>query len=92
MRRALDLVLNLAVLVGLPGSALAQNPLGKFTDAFEARYSSHQPVLAYTLRVDSTDLSGFAVEIRIRSAKSMRSAVRLMSTVGSRVAWRMASS
>jgi predicted metalloprotease with PDZ domain len=46
----------------------AQHPLRHPADAFEIRYARSQPVVAYTLRVDGADLSGYDVEIRIRNA------------------------
>src|SRR5262245_13497608 len=46
----------------------AQNPLRSQYDAIELRFSTSQPVLHYTLRVDSADLSAFGVELRIRNA------------------------
>jgi predicted metalloprotease with PDZ domain len=65
MRKALAVLA--AAFVPQP-SALAQNPLRHWTDAIESRYGDAQPVLAYTLRVDSTDLSAFAVRIDVRNA------------------------
>src|SRR3989442_7485885 len=53
----------------LPLLALAaQHPLRDPADAVEIRYAASQPVIGYTLRVDSADLSGFGVEVRIRNA------------------------
>jgi predicted metalloprotease with PDZ domain len=66
MRRAAILIMGLS-LAGL-APLTGQNPLRRFDEAFESRYSRSAPVLAYTLRVDSADLSGFSVEIRIRNA------------------------
>jgi len=45
----------------------AQNPLKNYRDAFDTRYDSKQPVINYTLTVDSTDISGFMVEMRVRN-------------------------
>lgn len=58
----------LALLLPVAARAHAQNPLERWVDAVEARYSTSQPVVSYTLRVDSADLSGFDVEMRIRNA------------------------
>ncbi len=58
----------LLALVSLPLGALAQNPYRHYTDAVQGRFNRSQPVVSYRLRVDSTDLSGFAVEMRIRNA------------------------
>src|SRR5687767_4470390 len=55
-----------AVLIGLP--AAAQPPLRHPMEAVEMRVSATQPVLGYTLRVDSADVTGFDVELRIRNA------------------------
>ena len=53
----------------LPLLALAaQHPLRDPADGVEIRYAASQPVIGYTLRVDSADLSGFGVELRIRNA------------------------
>ena len=58
----------LLAVVMLPPSAWAQHPYRHFTDAVEMRFARSQPVISYRLRVDSADLSGFAVEMRIRHA------------------------
>jgi predicted metalloprotease with PDZ domain len=54
----------------LPAASLvqAQSPLQHWTDAIELRYALSQPVLTYSLQVDSADLSGYTVELRIRNA------------------------
>lgn len=57
-----------AVLLCVAIRADAQHPLRHFVDAVEVRYSTAQPVVRYTLRVDSADLSGFDVEMVIRHA------------------------
>ncbi|MGE5742376.1 MAG: PDZ domain-containing protein, partial [Gemmatimonadota bacterium] len=59
----------LTVLLSVAVDVHAQNPLRHLVDAVEVRYSTAQPVISYTLRVDSTDLSGFDVEMRIRNAR-----------------------
>jgi predicted metalloprotease with PDZ domain len=58
-----------ALVCGFPGpaAAAAQNPLSSWTDAVEARFSSAQPVLDYTVRVDGADTTGFAVTLHVRS-------------------------
>ena len=48
-------------------SAFAQHPLKDRADAFEIRYASSQPVVGYTLKVDTTDLSSFEVEMHLRN-------------------------
>jgi predicted metalloprotease with PDZ domain len=52
----------------LAARLVAQHPLHHPVDAVQVRYAMSQPVIAYTLRVDSADRSGFEVEIRIRHA------------------------
>jgi hypothetical protein len=47
--------------------ARAQHPLRVPVDAVEARYARAHPVAHYTLRVDSADLSGYDVELRLRN-------------------------
>ena len=59
---------TLVALLPLAGRLLAQHPLRHPVDAVEVRYATSQPVVAYVLRVDSADRSGFDVEIRIRHA------------------------
>ncbi len=46
----------------MPSSALKDR-----ADAFEIRYASSQPVIGYTLKVDSADVSSFEVEMDIRN-------------------------
>jgi len=50
-------------------SLVAQHPLRDPVDAVDVRYALTQPVVSYTLRVDSADLSGYDVTIRIRNAR-----------------------
>jgi predicted metalloprotease with PDZ domain len=57
-----------AVWLALVPAARAQHPLRHFADAVEVRFARSQPVLGYRLHVDSTDLSGFDVELTIRNA------------------------
>jgi predicted metalloprotease with PDZ domain len=52
----------------LSSFAAAQLPLRHPAEAQELRFARSQPVVHYTLKVDSADLSGFSVEIRIRNA------------------------
>ena len=44
----------------------AQNPLRHWTEAIDSRFTDTQPVIAYTVRVDPADLSGFDVTMRVR--------------------------
>jgi predicted metalloprotease with PDZ domain len=50
-------------------AAGAQSPLRHWTEAIDSRFAATQPVISYTIRVDSADLSGFAVEMRVRGAR-----------------------
>ncbi|MFL5808166.1 MAG: PDZ domain-containing protein [Flavisolibacter sp.] len=45
----------------------AQHPYKHFTEAIDVRYDSHQPVVDYVLRVDSTDLSLLQIEMHLRN-------------------------
>jgi predicted metalloprotease with PDZ domain len=58
---------TLTALFAFAYSAAGQHPLKNVADAVEIRYSSSQPAIRYTLRVDTTDLSAFDVEMRIRN-------------------------
>jgi predicted metalloprotease with PDZ domain len=58
----------LLALVLLAPDLQAQHPYRHFTDAVEMRFARSQPIVSYRLRVDSTDLTGYAVEMRIRNA------------------------
>jgi predicted metalloprotease with PDZ domain len=49
--------------------AAGQHPFRHFADAVESRYSARDPLLSYTLRVDSANLAVVAVELRIRNAR-----------------------
>jgi predicted metalloprotease with PDZ domain len=60
--------LTVLALLLASGVATAQPPLQHPMEAVQARFSAEQPVVGYTLRVDSADLAGFDVEIRIRNA------------------------
>jgi predicted metalloprotease with PDZ domain len=57
------------IALSIPSGLSAQHPLRDPVDAVEVRYALSQPVLSYALRVDSADLSGFDVAIRIRNAR-----------------------
>jgi predicted metalloprotease with PDZ domain len=60
------LVLSIALVAN---AALAQSPLRHWTDAIDARFAASQPVIAYTLRVDSADISGFDVTMSVRRGR-----------------------
>jgi len=55
------------MLLAVISTARAQHPLRQNTGAVEIRYARSQPVVGYTLRVDTADLTAFAVEMRIRN-------------------------
>lgn len=55
----------LPALLLLPTLLGAQNPLERPTDGVEVRYATSQPTVQYIIHVDSTDLSGFQVEMRL---------------------------
>ncbi len=65
IRRA-DLFASL--LVALTTVAGAQNPIRHPADAVDARFARSQPIVRYAIRVDSSNLSAFAVEMSIRNA------------------------
>ncbi len=46
----------------------AQDPLERYSDAFEAQFKPSQPIVRYTVRVDPRDLSSYSVELRVRGA------------------------
>src|SRR5687767_5392946 len=60
-------VSTLAVALVAAPAMSAQHPFGHHTEALEARFAQSDPVINYVLRLDSTDLSGFEVEMRIRN-------------------------
>jgi predicted metalloprotease with PDZ domain len=45
----------------------AQNPYKHFTESVAVRYDSRQPVIHYTIRIDTSDLSFINVEMRVRN-------------------------
>src|SRR5438105_8765659 len=48
-------------------TSFAQHPFKHWTDAIEMRYDSRQPVIDYLLTVDSTDTSGYEIDMHIRN-------------------------
>jgi predicted metalloprotease with PDZ domain len=60
-------VILLTALVALTPAAKAQHPLRHFSDAVEMRFARSQPIINYTLRVDTADLSGYDVAMRVRN-------------------------
>src|SRR5262245_46316511 len=50
-------------------SAQAQQPFRHFTESVESRFAPGDPIVSYVIRVDSSDLSGFDVELRLRNAR-----------------------
>jgi predicted metalloprotease with PDZ domain len=45
----------------------AQHPFGHHAEALEIRFARSHPVINYVLRLDSADVSGFDVEMRLRN-------------------------
>src|SRR5687768_18356098 len=45
----------------------AQNPYRHFTEATEVRYDNRQPVMNYTISVNSNDLSQYKVVMQLRN-------------------------
>jgi predicted metalloprotease with PDZ domain len=60
-------VSTLAVAMTVAPAVSAQHPFGHHTEALEVRFARSDPVINYILRLDSADLSGFEVEMRIRN-------------------------
>src|SRR5690242_2751370 len=46
---------------------IAQHPFQHWTDAIDVRYDSRQPLINYVLTVDSTDTSGYQVDMHIQN-------------------------
>jgi predicted metalloprotease with PDZ domain len=46
----------------------AQQPFSHFSESIEARYSRSDPIVSYLLRIDSLDLTGFEVVLRLENA------------------------
>lgn len=59
------LLATVVPLLLVPATLGAQNPIARPADAAEVRYATSQPVVQYIVHVDSTDLSGFGVEMRM---------------------------
>lgn len=57
----------LIILFFIVQKVIAQNPYKHFTDATEVRYDSRQPVVNYTIRIDSNDLTQYKVEMHLRN-------------------------
>ena len=47
----------------------AQQPFHHFSESIESRFARSDPIVSYVIRVDSSDLSGFDVEMRLRNAR-----------------------
>jgi predicted metalloprotease with PDZ domain len=57
----------LGLLASMTGKLSAQHPFQHYAEAFEARFALSQPIVGYTLRIDSSDLTGWSVEMRLRN-------------------------
>ena len=64
MLRSHCLILSLVLVAGRVES---QNPFTHYTEAIAARFARSQPVVSYTLTIDSTDLTGWTVAIQLRN-------------------------
>src|SRR5437868_4091074 len=53
-----------------PFRSLAQNPFYHSSEAMELRYDSKQPLIDYTIKIDSHDLSHMNVDVRLRHVAS----------------------
>ena len=70
LRRPSALLLSLSIaLAAAPSWSAAQNPLRHWTDAIDSRFAASQPVITYTVRVDSANLSGFDVSMAVRGKR-----------------------
>lgn len=58
---------RLLILALMAAPLASQDPLTKPVDAVQVRYADWQPDMHYTIRVDTADLSGFDVELRLRN-------------------------
>ena len=47
----------------------AQNPLSDLAEGIQSRFSDKQPVIDYTLSVDSSDLSALTVQIKLKNIR-----------------------
>ncbi|HET9823830.1 MAG TPA: PDZ domain-containing protein [Chitinophagaceae bacterium] len=63
MRRSFLIV----ILVMLSVTIFAQDPFIRWTEPIEVRYSRTQPVITYTLSIDSTDTSSYNVDMEIQN-------------------------
>lgn len=50
-------------------ASYGQNPLHHFSEAVETRFSSSQPVINYTIKVDSSNLSFIEIEMLVRNTQ-----------------------
>ncbi len=51
----------------IPLAVTAQQPFDHYAEAVALRYSAGQPVVSYTLRIDSTDLRSWSVAMTLRN-------------------------
>lgn len=59
---------SFALIATIAVAAGAQNPIRHPADAVDARFARSQPIVRYAIRVDSSNLTAFAVEMNIRNA------------------------
>ena len=69
MTRLARAAIAAAIVAATPAAVFAQSPLRHWTDAIDSRFAMSQPVISYTLRVDSADVSGFNVSMSVRGTR-----------------------
>ena len=70
LRRPSAVLMSLSIaLAAGPSRSAAQNPLRDWTEAIDSRFAASQPVVMYTLRVDSANLTGFDVSMTVRGRR-----------------------
>ena len=57
-----------AALLLAPAAALAQDPLGHYADAFEPQFDAGQPLVRYTVRVDTANTQQYTVTLHLEQA------------------------
>ncbi|MDB4900009.1 MAG: peptidase, partial [Gemmatimonadetes bacterium] len=62
------LLLSTLVLAALALPARAQDPLHRYSEAFEQRLDRSQPRLSYDVHVDPADYGAYAVTLTVRNA------------------------
>ena len=64
------IAVSIAIAIGVTASGMhGQSPLRHWTESIDSRFAMSQPIVTYTLRVDSADLSGFDVSMSVRGKR-----------------------